>query len=154
MLKRIDLSASEGYEDFKSNDDSLINQPIKQMSKLTKAILASIDYDRVAEIRRDNFEFLHEKLKDQNELKFELDDNSVPMVYPFLFKSNDLKKKLIENKIFVATYWSMVKEKAPKDSFEQYLYKYLLPLPIDQRYSSQEMEKVIQILNKYSFASY
>lgn len=146
LLKRIDLTAGQGYEDFKINDKSLKKQSIKLMSKLTKAILASIDYDKVAEIRRDNFEFLHEKLKDINELKFELDSESVPMVYPFLIKRDVMKQKLIDNKIFVATYWPMVKEKAPTDSFERYLYDYLLPLPVDQRYNISDMATIVRYL--------
>ena len=146
LLKRIDLSAQKGYSDFKTNDDSLINQPIKLMSKLTKAILESIDYDKVAEIRRNNFVFIHEKLKDLNELKFELDNESVPMVYPFLIKREGLKQKLIDKQIFVATYWPMVKEKAPRNSFEMYLYEYLLPLPIDQRYISNDIITIVNYL--------
>ncbi len=146
LLKRIDLSASQGYNDFKTNDDSLSNLPIKTMSKLTKAILASIDYDKVAEIRRDNFEFLHEKLKDINELSFELDNESVPMVYPFLIKRDGLKQELINNKIFVATYWPMVKDKAPQDSFERYLYGYLLPLPVDQRYNTIDLKQILNLI--------
>lgn len=31
LLKRIDLGAEQGYQDFKDNDDSLINQPIKNV---------------------------------------------------------------------------------------------------------------------------
>lgn len=149
LLKRIDLSASQGYNDFKKNDDSLSNQPIKTMSNLTKAILANIDYNKIAEIRRDNFEFLHEKLKDINGLKFDLDNESIPMIYPFLLKKDGLKQKLIENKIYIATYWPMVREKAPKDSFERYLFDNLIPLPIDQRYSIHNLNKALTILNNY-----
>ena len=144
LLKRLDLSANEGYEDFKANDNSLINQPIKTMSKLTKAILSSIDYTSIAEKRRDNFEFLHSKLKEINELKFDLDNTSVPMVYPFLFKSGTLKQELINNKIYVATYWPMVKEKAPHNSLEQYLYNYMIPLTIDQRYNFNSIKSIIK----------
>ena len=146
LLKRIDLSAAQGYNDFKTNDDSLINQPIKLMSKLTKAILESVDYNKVAKIRRDNFEFLHKKLKDLNVLNFDLDNESVPMVYPFLIKRDGLKQELINNKIFVATYWPMVKEKAPTDSFERYLYDYLLPLPVDQRYNTIDLKQILNLI--------
>ena len=118
------------------------------MSKLTKAILESVDYNKVAKIRRDNFEYLHKKLKDLNVLSFELDDESVPMVYPFLIKRDGLKQELINNKIFVATYWPMVKEKAPTDSFERYLYDYLLPLPVDQRYNTNNLNSIIIFIER------
>ena len=148
LLKRLDLSAEEGYKDFQQNNATLKNQPIKTMSKLTKAILSSIDYSSIAEKRRDNFEFLHSKLREINELKFDLDNISVPMIYPFLLKSETLKQELINNKIYVATYWPMVKEKAPHNSFEQYLYQYLLPLPVDQWYSLEDINNYLTILTE------
>ena len=110
LLKRIEYGAEAGYTDFKTNDNSLVGQPIRQMSKLTKALLCNIDYEFVKSKRIENFNFLHKILVQSNELKFELENDSVPMVYPFLTKKVDLKGKLIQNKIFVATYWPNVLE--------------------------------------------
>ena len=111
LLKRIDLSAEEGYIDFRRNDDSLINQPIKRMSKLTETILCSIDYDE-AKIRRVSiYNDLHKILHQQNLFQFELTADDVPMVYPYFIEGGEQKKKeLIKNRIYVATYWLNVLE--------------------------------------------
>ncbi len=143
LLGRIDKGAEEFYAAFVSNDDSLMNQPIKKMSKLTQRLLSSIDYNSVAESRKQNFEYLDSKLSKNNLLNLNLSSNSVPLVYPYFFDSGaELKKKLIENKIFVATYWQNVLEWTSENDFEYKLAKCLLPLPVDQRYESNNLKEI------------
>jgi hypothetical protein len=55
LLKRIDLSAEQGYTDFSENDKSLENQPIKRMSNLTERILSGIDYQSIKKQRKEKF---------------------------------------------------------------------------------------------------
>ena len=145
LLKRIDVSAEFGYNDFKRNDESLINQPIRLMSKLTSEILSSIDYNLIRNKRIKNFLYLESKLKDQNLIYLPLINNDVPMVYPFLTNDITLKAKLIANKIFVATYWPNVKDWTKEKDLEYKLTNNLLPLPIDQRYGIKEMNKLIEL---------
>jgi hypothetical protein len=143
LLGRIDIGTEEFYGTFKSNDDSLMNQPIKKMSKLTQRLLSSIDYNSVAESRKQNFEYLNSKLSSTNLLSLNLSSNSVPLVYPYFCDSGaELKKKLIENKIFVATYWQNVLEWTSENDFEYKLAKCLLPLPVDQRYESNNLKEI------------
>jgi len=146
LLKRIDLGASNGYIDFKNNDLDLSGQPIKFMSKLTKSLLCNIDYEFVKERRIDNFNFLHKNLSDENELNFELVIDSVPMVYPFLTKRLDLKQKLINNKIYVATYWPNVPEWCNENQMENFLTNHLIHLPIDQRYNLEDIKFVVDLI--------
>ena len=68
------------------------------------------------------------------------------MVYPFLNNKRGLKEKLIENKIYVATYWKEVKERVNTDSFENNLVDYLIPLPIDQRYNLEDMKYIVKFI--------
>lgn len=143
LLKRIDLSASEGYSDFQLNDASLENEPIELMSNLTKKLLSSLDYEKIKTKRLENFDILNRALEQSNELKFRLETNDVPMVYPYLVQKESLREKLIKNKIYVATYWSPL----DKEFYEAKLQKYLLPLPIDQRYGNTEMEKILEVIN-------
>ena len=145
LLKRIDVSAEFGYNDFKRNDDSLINQPIKLMSSLTNKILSSIDYNSVKEKRIENYLYLESKLKDKNLIQLPLKNIDVPMVYPYLTNDIALKQKLIANKIFVATYWPNVFEWTKENDFEYNLAKLLLPLPIDQRNEKERIKHMINL---------
>jgi hypothetical protein len=144
-LRRIDKSAEEGYKAFSTNDDKLNNLPILQMSNLTKRILSAIDYDSIAKRRVDNYLFLDKILKKINKLKIDFDQDQIPMVYPFWGKSN-LKKKLIENRIYCATYWPNVKECTSANSLEYKLTEEVVYLPIDQRYGEKEMELIVHTI--------
>jgi len=146
LIKRIEYGAEVGYDDYKANENSLIGQPILQMSKLTKALLCNIDYNFVRKKRTENFLFLHKKLSKFNEIKIDICKESIPMVYPFLTSSLNLKQMLIENKIFVATYWPNVLNWVNKDSIE---YKYaseIIFIPIDQRYTLTEINNIVNLL--------
>ncbi|WP_250253738.1 hypothetical protein [Chryseobacterium sp. Marseille-Q3244] len=146
LLKRIDLSAEEGYSDFSENDKSLENQPIKTMSNLTKKMLTGIDYDYIKKHRKENFLFLHEALKEKNSLPIELSKESVPLVYPFRTQDKKLKQKLIGERIYCATYWPNVLNWCTEDKNSHILAQEIIALPIDQRYSVNEMKKILECI--------
>ena len=147
LLKRIDLSAEEGYADFRKADDGLDNQSIRKMSKLTQRMMQSIDYEAAAKRRRENYLMLHEALGGENNLELPLEDDAVPMVYPYLAPVKGLREKLIENKVFVARYWPNVLDWTTKDDIEYLLACQLQPLPVDQRYGEEEMKRIIEIIH-------
>jgi hypothetical protein len=144
LLKRIEYGAEDGYNDFKANEESLIGQPIKRMSKLTQAILSNIDYDFVRQKRRENFQMLHEKLGLLNKFEIKMPDESVPMVYPFCSEMHGLKQKLNEQKIFSPTYWLNVLEWANKNSLDYKYVEEIIHLPIDQRSTPVENNIIIK----------
>lgn len=146
LLKRIDLSAEDGFADFRRVDDGLDNQPIRKMSQLTQRIMQSIDYEAAAKKRRENYQILHEVLGEENNSVLPLDKNAVPMVYPFLAPIKELREKLIENKVFVARYWPNVLDWTTEKEMEYILAYQMQPLPIDQRYGNEEMQRIIDLV--------
>ncbi|HPJ82040.1 MAG TPA: hypothetical protein PL103_07485 [Saccharofermentans sp.] len=151
LLKRIDLSPEEGFLDFREAQKALSFQPIRRMSKLTQALLSSIDYEFARKRRNENFFFLHENLRDKNELTALIESNAIdgPMVYPFMTRDPSLRKKLHNNRIYVATYWNDVFERADENSLEWQLTKYMIPLPIDQRYVLSDLRSVFDLIRSY-----
>jgi hypothetical protein len=148
LLGRADKGAEEFYTVFRKNEEELSNQPIKQMSRLTQKLLSGIDYNAIADIRRQNFHIFHSHLKEINKLKVNLELGAVPMTYPLMVSNGEqLKQKLIQNKVFLATYWPNVKNWVSRNSIELKLYSNLLSIPIDQRYSHIDMKKILLILN-------
>ena len=146
LVKRIDLSAEDGFKDFRRVDDGLDNQPMRKMSKLTQRLMQGIDYEAAAQRRKANFLMLHETLGKENNLELTLEDDTVPMVYPYLVSVDGLREKLIENKIFVARYWPNVLEWAKPNDIDYLLAFQMQPLPIDQRYSEVELSRIIKIV--------
>lgn len=144
LLKRIDTSAEDAYADYKSSC-LLGDIPVMNMSKITKRILGSIDYDDVIAVRRENYKMLASTLDYTNKLHLP-HSNAVPLVYPYLCDDESLRQRLIENKVFIAQYWPNVLEWCKEPDLEYYLTKSIIPLPIDQRYSLYEMHKIIKII--------
>jgi hypothetical protein len=149
LLKRVDLTAESGSNDFQQNEMELSNQPIKKMSKLTHALLLNIDYKTIQNTRHNNFLFLHEQLIKWNKFPIDTTNISAPMIYPFLSETSNLRHILINNKIFVPKYWENVTNWVNKDAFENKLVNNLVSLPIDQRYTKTHMKKIIKIIQIY-----
>ena len=149
LLKRIDVSAKAGYKEFKKNDDQLMGQPIMRMSRLTRRILMSVNFQNVMRLRRMNFSHVHEDLKDLNELTSLISRASftVPLCYPFLYEGNhQLRERFIERRIYVPTYWPHLLDKSYEGSFAQYLAQNILPIPIDQRMSIAQINLLLDTL--------
>lgn len=147
LLKRLDLSAEEGYPDFRRNDDDLIGQDIKAISNLTDALLSGIDYTGSRRKRRDNYHCLDRELVESNGMRLVLDDEAVPMVYPYLADDSSLKKKLIDNRIYVATYWPNVFKWCRCGDWEYELADRMVFLPVDQRYDQNDMDRIIETIH-------
>jgi hypothetical protein len=116
------------------------------MSKLTKALLCNIDYEFVKKKRIENFLVLHGPLQAHNGTKIFLDDKSVPMIYPFRTGNVAFRKKLIEHKIYIATYWPNIFNWSNENMLEYSLAKQIMPLPIDQRYDGNMLLKIIKLI--------
>lgn len=145
LIKRIDLSPEAGYEDFHRASSLFHDMPIRQMSKLTKRLMQSIDYERAAQQRIDNYNTLRAALGGR-ELKY----GEVPMIFPYeSAKGKELRKHLIANKIFVAKYWPNVDEWTQEDFVERWMANNILPLPIDQRYDKEDMNRMFVTINNY-----
>lgn len=148
LLKRLDIDAGAGYSDFKTTANMLRSQPITRMSNLTKALLGSIDFAKIRTIRLENFRALHSVLKDNNKLVIEgFNELSCPMVYPFMTDDITLRQRLINNKIFVAKYWPNIYDCCDEGDVEYTMCQSILPLPIDQRYSKEELNRILTLIN-------
>ena len=147
LFTRKQFGAEAGFAEYQENETKLDDQPIRWMSDTTKRILDHIDFERVIVKRRSNFAYLHEVLKERNFLQLpNMDTFSCPMVYPFVTRINrNLRKELIDNKVFVARYWPNVRKNWNYDR-EYYLATGMEPLPIDHRYGEEDMETIIDII--------
>lgn len=107
-------------------------------------MMQSIDYDKAALRRLDNYNFLRKHLGGR-----QLSYGEVPIVFPFVSeKGQELRKELISQKVFVAKYWPNVEEWAGDDAVETWMANHVLPLPIDQRYGVDDMNRIINFIRK------
>ena len=146
LLRRLDISAEDGYSFFVHNDKSLSNMPILTMSNLTQKILSSIEYHNIAVSRRENYNYLYNTLKDLNQLDFKLNLEQVPMVYPLYTDDLTLRERLSDNRVYTAQYWANVLGWVTEDSLEYKFTTNIIHLPIDQRYSQDDLQKIVEII--------
>ena len=141
ILGRFEQDASLFYRKYQQVENDLSKENIKQMSQLTQNILSSLDYVNILNKRRENINYIHNKLKNYNEISI------CPIhgyyMYPFLIRNGDkLKNILISKKIYIPTLWPNVLESCSATTMEYYLASNLVPIPIDQRYDFNDMDYI------------
>ena len=148
---RKQFGAEAGFADYQKNETKLDNQPVRRMSIKTKKILEHIDYEKILLKRRYNFHYLHDALSEINFLNLpELDTFECPMVYPFIINKNiNLRKELLNKKIFVAQYWPNVHYMYGFE-IEWDLSNKIVPIICDHRYGMNELKRIIQTILLYA----
>jgi len=147
LFQRLTGQVERGYSNYKTSEERLSEVKVEGMSVFTEALLSRIDFSYIKRVRVDNFNYCRDLFSTKSGNLFALSDDECPMIYPFFADDKNVREKLIDNKVFVATYWTDVKERDGVTDDELYLVDNLVPLPIDQRYGPKEMERVYTLLH-------
>ncbi len=149
LFSRIEYGCEgKGYQMRHLNEQRIDSEDAMKMSKLTRYILDGTDYELIRQKRRDNFEIAHSLFKDINLIeptRF-YDSETIPMVYPLLVEDDTLLDRLQKAKHFQGHWWSYICDEQPKDSFEYWIARYVIPITIDQRYGIEELEYLKSIV--------
>ena len=147
LAGRLERSADEFYSAYRENEQLIDSLPILKMSTVTQNILRGIDYEHIKKVREQNFKYLHQRLKQFNQLEICIPDG--PYMYPLLIKGGaKIRMKLQEKKIYIPTLWPNVLDSLTDEEVEYILAKNILPLPCDQRYGLQDMEYLVKQILK------
>lgn len=144
LAKQIDVGTHGAYPEHLSNEVRL-EADYSSMSKFTQRVLGSVNYDQVFRRRRSNFILLHSLLSEENDFPINL-ASETHMYYPFKNASPNLREKLIEQRIYTPYWWRHVLGEVPENSVEEVFSRETVLLPIDQRYSDQDMKQISQIV--------
>ena len=147
LYTRKELGAEAGFKEYQVNERKLNGQPIRSMSFKTQEILGHIDYEMVENRRRANWQYLHSQFRERNHLSLPgLDSFACPMVYPLMVDDGEqLRRKLIEGKVFVAKYWPNVMDDGIHKT-EFLLSSQIVSIPCDQRYQEEDLERIVKLL--------
>jgi len=146
LLGRYEKTASEFYGEYNDNNKFFAKEPIKQMSKLTRNILHGIDYGYVENKRKDNFAYLNRKLGARNLLQIK----DASFMYPFMVENGEFVREMLRSeKIYIPTLWPAVLDITFPGELENEMVKNILPLPVDQRYGKEDMDYLIEKIEKY-----
>lgn len=143
VLGRYEACASEYYADFAENEKTYRSLPLMGMSKLTHNLLRAIDYNAVKAKREENFAYLHGNLADTNRLKVR--EVEGPYMYPYYCEDGArVRKALQAKKIYISMLWPTIPEESSDE--EKDLAVNILPLPVDQRYTAEDMQYMLDEL--------
>lgn len=149
LLKRIEYGCEgKGYEARSLNENRIDSEDCMIMSKLTRSIMDAENYTYNKKMRRENFAYIHQHLKDINKISpmMYMDEDTIPMVYPLVVEDDKLIQRLFAAKHFQGHWWSYICDEQPQDSFECWISRYVIPITIDQRYGKEEMDYLVKVI--------
>lgn len=146
LIERIQGNADEAYRIYASAEASITCE-LKQQSSLTTGILNGLDLNPIAQRRTENFRILANALQKYNQLKVPVTPDSIPFHYPFLPKKPIAHQSLHARRIYAPRLWAEVLTRITEGfQWEKHLAAHLLPLPVDQRYTEEDMKEMLAVL--------
>lgn len=121
------------------------------MDDLSYAIYKATDFEAMKSQRRANAQYLHEHLKSV-QFMYSLTDNSLPLFVPVLFESKEkrdaVRRKFIEAEIYCPIHWPKPAQ-IPIDFDANKIYDTELSLICDQRYTTDDMERMVAVIKEH-----
>lgn len=151
LFSRIETGGNANYVQYQENEKRLNEAGVRTMSELTHALLDNIDYVAIRERRQENYDYAATVFQDQNLLPASLlvrETMQAPMAYPLLIENENLRYELKKHHIYVGQWWKYLLNESGTSILEKRLSRYLLPIPIDQRYSRSEIKYIADVIVK------
>ena len=139
LLERLETGFSLASHLCELAEQDLNTEP-RAMSPVTRSLIDAYDFDTIRRRRLENSAALHRLLGGINRLELPEHAPTAPMCYPLASGIPDLRDSLIDAGIAVPLYWPEVIKATTAESVENRLARTLLPLPLDQRYTPEDME--------------
>lgn len=131
------------------NEVRLAHESLQGMSALTSQLLDSIDFTTISKRRLENSNYLHTQLASWNRLQLQLTE--APAYYPFFTGFPYLRDKLIDHGVLLPIFWEELLDILPISSTEYKFISHILPLPIDQRLTTHQLNKILSIVSSEYF---
>ena len=150
-LKRIReyLNRDEVYLEMLQRGEELIDANLDSgMSNIAQRLMATIDTEHIAQQRLRNARVVQEGLKRIPQVKdlMECREEAVPLFIPIYVNNRDeVRRAMLDAGIFCPVHW-------PNQQTEhaQEISQHELSLIIDQRYDEADMNRIVEIIEKYA----
>jgi hypothetical protein len=142
------LPTREWFQLFRESEDAGPTGPYA-MSQLSRAIIEySVDYTVIAERRRENYHTLLEGLANYA-LFPEIDPAVVPLGFPVRIDNRDsVRQSLFKHEIYPPVHWTIEGVVPPRYEDSHRLAREIMTIPCDQRYTTEDMERIKNIFIK------
>lgn len=124
---------------------------IMLMSDITKYLIGCIDISDIISKRKRNVEVLQKGIEELGIRPIKkISEGECPLAFPIRVKNRDeFRKYLITNRIYCAVHWPYdgIRVHERKNALKN--AEYCISLPIDQRYTEDDMRYIINVISKY-----
>ena len=139
VLGRAEGRAADFLADARNNERRLTGVPARLISTVSDALLSGIDHELVIKRRVENWHVIDAELASWNLLS--TSEPEVPFMYPFLVAdSTGMREELATKGIYIPTLWPNVVDDRSAGDVARCYANNILPLPLDQRYSAEDMQ--------------
>lgn len=129
----------------------------RTMSEYSRKVLALQDEKNNAKIRKENFKFVYNGLKDLKCVKPAFDNierlQSAPLnFHVYVENRSKFSSFLSSNGIATQIFWGMppyIKKHVTLNETTKYIYSHIISLPCDQRYNLEDMKKMVDLIRKF-----
>jgi hypothetical protein len=144
LMSRLLGEQERGFRQYRESEACVSDEPAA-MSPFTSRVLSGVDYAAVSRAREQNFARLHERLGSKNRLQIDDSALKAPFCYPLLLDKPVPWDALWRREIFAPRLWADVETREDGAAFawERGLASHLIPLPIDQRYGVEDMDRAV-----------
>ncbi|MFZ1689152.1 MAG: hypothetical protein WAU70_17145 [Flavobacteriales bacterium] len=137
---------AEAYRAYTSYERSLTGD-VQRISAISEGLLRGVDHEAVKSARRRNFRYFHEQLGASNTFRYRFDPADVPFCYPYLPAVPIDRPAMYEKGLFAPQLWPDELERGIEGyAWEKRLSTELLPLPVDHRYTVDDLRRFVEHL--------
>lgn len=133
------------YGDYLENEASFSSR-YELMNPFVRTFVSSVNEKDIVRKRRSNFDVLLRRFGEFVAPGMSKGSLS-PIWFPLYVEDRVLREKLVANRVFVPRLWKRALSDPRSTEAERALAQYLLPLPIDQRYSGSDMEEMGDVVS-------
>lgn len=126
--------------------EDALSRPPMLMGQLTRQLVCGMPWQDYAAQRLRNYAVLHRALAPINRLQLPQQPAHAPMCYPLVSGIPGLRDFLIDAGVRLPLYWPEVVEATDAADTENCLARTLLPLPLDQRYTEEDMQHLVELI--------
>lgn len=144
----------EVYRSITTQNEKLfyIKKP-QTISAYGKTIIETTDYEYIKLKRRENFDYLVKRLNSFEFLELPInyrEQNATPLYLPiYTKKRTDLQQFLFKYHIYLPILWPKTCICGNCSHVVETIYENILCIPVDQRYSVSDMERIISALSDF-----
>ena len=122
------------------------------IGKLSALIQTNLDRNRLRNKRRENYSILANGLRNHSDIRLvfkELPEDVIPLYLPVFVRNRDIVQSLLaDNAVYAPVVWPKAECCPVVDDNAEELYSHLLCLPIDQRYELDDMQRIVNVINR------